>query len=114
MTFQPLIFLGWMRLPRRSSDEAFWEVGMPPQVRVEGHSVSSAYARAARDIGSALINELTVRDFAHLTIQITPLRERLLHRFAFGVTGGAALARRFIDTLSDRFRNLLAEDQSLR
>lgn len=113
----PLILLGRMRLPRRDIDEAFWEVGMRPQVRVEAHSVQSACALAARGIGVTLVNELMARDFAHLPIEIRPLRERLLHRFAFGVTEGVPpteIARQFIDTSIARFRSLLAEDQTLR
>ncbi|MDO9638275.1 MAG: LysR family transcriptional regulator [Pseudotabrizicola sp.] len=113
----PLILLGRMRLPRRDIDEAFWEVGMRPLVRVEAHSVQSACALAARGLGVTLVNELMARDFAHLPIEIRPLRERLLHRFAFAVTDGippTEIARQFIETSIARFRSLLAEDQTSR
>lgn len=106
----PLILLGRMRLPRRDIDEAFWEVGLRPLVRVEAHSVQSACALAARGIGVTLVNELMARDFAHLAIEIRPLRERLLHRFAFAVTEGVPsteLARQFIETSTRRFREVL-------
>ncbi len=108
----PLILLGRMRLPRRDIDEAFWEVGLRPLVRVEAHSVQSACALAARGIGVTLVNELMARDFAHLPIEIRPLRERLLHRFAFAVTDGVPpteIARQFMETSIARFRSLLSE-----
>lgn len=109
----PLILLGRMRLPRRDIDEAFWEVGMRPLVRVEAHSVQSACALAARGLGVTLVNELMARDFAHLPIEIRPLRERLLHRFAFAVTDGVPpteIARQFMETSIARFRSLLTEE----
>lgn len=52
------------------------------------------------------------RGFAHLPIEIRPLRERLLHRFAFAVTDGVPpteIARQFTETSIARFRSLLSE-----
>lgn len=96
----PLILLGRMRKPRREIDELFFAVGLRPKIRLEVHSVMSACALAAHGLGVTLVNELMARDFRHLPIIMRPLKERLVHQFAFAISEMAPMtitAQNFIE-----------------
>ncbi len=106
----PLILLGRMRAPRREIDEVFWNAGVRPQVRIEAHSVFSACALAAAGLGVTLVNELMVRDFAHLDVAVRPMKEAILHRFAFAVPESVPPTRateKFIACATDELRRLV-------
>lgn len=95
-----LILLGRMRKPRREIDELFFTVGLRPQIRLEVHSVMSACAFAAHGLGVTLVNELMAKDFRHLPILMRPLKERLMHQFAFASSETAPMtitAQNFVE-----------------
>ncbi len=107
---EPLILLGRMRAPRRELDEAFWNAGLAPQVRVEAHSVMSACSLVAAGLGVTLVNELMAHDYDHLPITYRPISPALSHRFAFAVSAEAPLsqaARGFVEMATGRLQSLL-------
>lgn len=109
----PLILLGRMRQPRREIDELFFTVGLRPEIRVEVHSVMTACALAAHGLGVTLVNELMARDFCHLPILMRPLKERLLHQFAFAsseTTPMTAAAQNFVDVAARHLRASLSNN----
>lgn len=103
---QPLILLGKARQPRREIDLMFMAAGIVPRIRVEAHSVMSACALAARNLGITIVNGLMARDYAHLPIAIRPLRERMPHHFAFAMPASVPpsdAAEDFMRTASRHF-----------
>lgn len=107
---QPLILLGRMRAPRREIDEAFWNAGLSPDVRIEAHSVMSACALVAEGLGVSLVNELMARDYAHLALTHKPLKPALTHRFAFAASAEMPLsqaARSFVELCTRRLQSML-------
>lgn len=107
---EPLILLGRMRAPRRELNEAFWNAGLAPDVRIEAHSVLSACSLVAEGLGITLVNELMARDFDHLALAMRPLSPTLTHRFAFVSNADTPLsqaAERFVELGSGFLQSLL-------
>ncbi len=106
----PLILLGRQRTPRSELDVAFLNAKFTPNVKVETHSVCSACGMAASGIGVALVNELMARDYSHLEIVVRPLKEVLLHRFAFAISAElppTQAAEDFMELCATRLDELL-------
>lgn len=107
---EPLILLGRQRIARREIDEAFFEAGVWPRVRVEAHSVQSACALAAQGLGVTLVNELMAKDYARMPIVVRPLKEHLVHRFVFATNGRISqsiVGRAFVAAATRYFHEVL-------
>lgn len=111
---EPLILLGKMRQPRHEIDLLFLSVGLRPRIRIEAHSVMSACALAAHGLGITMVNGLMARDYAHLPIAIRPLKEPLIHHFAFAMPENlppSEAARQFIEVAQKHFVQVLVGGQ---
>lgn len=108
----PLILLGRQRAARTDIDTAFFEAGVRPVIRVEAHSVCTACAMVAAGTGVTLVNELMARDYAHMPVAVRPLRQKLLHRFAFATASNVPptqAAEDFIALCADRLADVLSK-----
>jgi DNA-binding transcriptional LysR family regulator len=103
----PLILLGRTRAPRREIDEAFWNAGVTPRVRVEAHSVLSACGMVAAGLGVTLVNELMAKDYAHLPITIRPVAAPMDHAFAFAVSNDTPPTRTALNFIESATRQLI-------
>ncbi len=104
---EPLILLGRMRAPRHEIDALFSQARLRPNVKLEAHSVLSACGMAASGLGITLVNELMARDYAHMPVEIRPLKQSITHSFAMAHPLDLPLgeaARQFEETTADFLR----------
>jgi DNA-binding transcriptional LysR family regulator len=79
----PLILLGQGRSSRTQIEASFSAAGVRPNVRVETHTIGSACALAARNIGLTIVNGLLARAYLRDTLIARPLTPRLPQNYAF-------------------------------
>lgn len=96
----PLILLGQGRSSRIQIEASFADAGVRPNVRVETHTIGSACALAARNIGLTIVNGLLARAYLRDNLIARPLTPRLPQNYAFANavnTPPSRLAQAFLD-----------------
>jgi DNA-binding transcriptional LysR family regulator len=104
---EPLVMLGRGRPPRHDIDLIFSSNGVPPTIRLEAHSVSSACGFAAQGIGIAIVNSLLIQDCEKLDIEIRTFLPDIPHHFAFAYPSKPDLpeiAKIFVDHAVDALK----------
>jgi DNA-binding transcriptional LysR family regulator len=89
----PLILLGQGRSSRIQIEAGFAAAGVRPNVRVETHTIGSACALAARDIGLTIVNGLLARTYLRDSLVARPLTPRLPQNYAFATAANTPPSR---------------------